>query len=125
MTEVELLRINDVPRQRFVDIPHPTNRVWPGTPDTVALTIEEEFWLGHRTGLLWPDAWQHVPGGPFVHREYQERLIGGFPRFYALTQYSKALHDAYMQGWHSGFQLQYVQRYGSLPSWYKSHHTFW
>ncbi len=101
-------------------IVHPTNRVWPGTPNSAMPTIAEAYEDGKRSGHRWPKdqkSWQHIPGGPFVHNGsgcgswYQH----GDP-FAALCAHSQRVHKAWMSGWHKGFQEANVD---SWPAWYK------
>ncbi len=95
----------------FLDIPHPTNRVWPGTPNYVMPTIEEAYKDGIITGTTWPEHWKHEPGGPWVSKHDQSN------RFNALELHQTNVHRAWIKGWHKGFtefRLDTV-----LPSWYR------
>ena len=93
--------------QKFHEVPHPTNRVWPGTPFSVMPSEEEAYQDGFHRGATWPENWAYVPGGPLVGSKD--------PRFKALCDQESRVHRSYMQGWHAGF----VKAHPHLPTWYK------
>ncbi len=96
---------------KWKDLIHPTNRVWPGTPHTVMPSISESYLDGYTRGKTWPKAkeWQYVPGGPHIGPKDN--------KFIALCEHEKKIHHAYMEGWHKGFKEQYKDK--PLPTWYK------
>ncbi len=98
---------------------HPTNRVWPGTPQTVALTVQEAFDLGLERGATWPrdeSGWQHVPGGPWIGSS------GRKSGFAALFAHDLAVHEAWMRGWRAGFE---AINGDDPPDWYKKMSRYW
>jgi len=100
----------------FLDIPHPTNRVWPGSPNYVMPTIEEAYKDGLIRGTTWPDDWKHIPGGPWVGGDDREN------RFSALVSHEKNVHKAWMKGWHKGF-VEYRLN-NKIPDWYRPQSDF-
>lgn len=103
----------------FLDIPHPTNRVWPGTPNSVMPSIEEAYQDGIITGVTWPDHWKHIPGGPWVHgREFRNNQL----YLIALCDHSANVHKEWIRGWHKGFVEYRLET--KLPSWYRPLNDF-
>jgi|SRR6478736_5157080 len=96
---------------QFIKIPHPTNRVWPGTPYHVLMTVEQAYEDGRQTGLNWAAADQYVPGGPSVG---PGQHIG----FSALEDQERRVHREWMRGWHAGFRQQYPKA-ALRPQWYR------
>ncbi len=94
---------------KWGDIAHPTNRVWPGTPHTIMPSIDESYTDGFIRGKQWPKDWQYIPGGPFMSRKDE--------RFIALCEHEKKVYNAYMDGWYNGFKEQYRNK--PLPQWYR------
>lgn len=78
----------------FFDIPHHTNRVWPGTPNNVMQTIEEAYQDGLITGTEWPENWKYVPGGPHYN------FPGPNSKFLALETHRYNVYKAWIKGWH-------------------------
>jgi hypothetical protein len=93
----------------FNKVFHPTNRIWPGSPDRAMFTIEEAYIDGYTCGREWSNDWKHIPGGPIVY-------VSGKDGFTALEDHQRRVHKEWMRGWHDGFQQAHI---GNLPSWYR------
>ncbi len=99
---------------KFENIIHPTNRVWPGTPNNIMQTAEEAYVDGYIRGREWPDDWQYIPGGPWVGSKDS--------KFVALYNHEKLVHKEYMRGWHNGFAQAHET---NMPGWYRYSHSNW
>lgn len=86
---------------------HPTNRVFPGTPDSPMRTLNEAFQDGMESGASWQDSDRFVPGGPAV-----SYLGAGYT---AISDHSLRVRDEWLRGWHAGFQQLHMS---NLPVWY-------
>ncbi len=81
-------------KNTFETICHPTNRVWPGTPDFIMASKEEAYNDGYQTGHNWKDSYR--PGGP---RAGFSRNDG---RFKALYEHEKLVHHEWLRGFDDG-----------------------
>lgn len=95
---------------KILEIPHPTNRVWPGTPNCLMPSIEEAFADGVLTGYTWPKHWEHMPGGPVIYGRRKDLS--------ALAKHQQRVHYAWMEGWDIGFLKQYPSVMWR-PGWYR------
>lgn len=81
---------------------------------TVIKTVSESYDEGFRSGLLWPNAWNYIPGGPFVygHERFDD------VRMQTFVKASKAAAKAWNDGWAEGNRYkQVIKKYVNLPSW--------